>query len=180
MAASLEERMASLERGMRLWRASTVLACAVAVTALAAVLVSRRVPGDIVARSVSLIGRDGTAVAKLVELPGRGPLLTMHADEIDADVTIGSFGPDAGIALTVHDQPMATLAVGKLGGPALSLGGAERSVLVSLGDDGSPVVWLRDATGLFLARPSGIEVRDPKGGPVFSSAPGAVGPRADP
>lgn len=104
----------------------------------------------------------------------------MHADQIDADVMIGSFGPDAGVSLTVRDPPMATLAVGKLGGPALSLDGGERSVLVSLGDDGPPVMWLKDGTGHFLARPSRVEVRDPAGRPVFTSAFGGSGPRAGP
>lgn len=80
---------------------------------------------------------------------------------------LGSFGPDAGVTVVGKDEAVVTLVVGKNGGPSLRLGDRNRRAWISLGDQGSPSLFLKDGGGHVVVTPSRIEVKDASGTDVF-------------
>ena len=163
MTGPLDQRIDVLERSVRRWRLMSVAGVGLAIAAIAAAANTYRVRDAVRARAFLLVDAAGEVTAKLVTRPGAGPVLFLTNPEIGADVMVGSFGPDAGIAISGRDGAVASLAVGKLGGPALSLSEKDLKVLVGTGDGQSPVTWLRDSNGSLVATPSRLFFQDGEG-----------------
>jgi hypothetical protein len=169
MTNSMDDRVARLEDRIRFWILLSVVAVVVALASVAIVATTRRVPDAVTARAFYLVDEKGETLAKLVRHPTAGPVLVLEAPE--GSVMLGSFGPDAGVTVVGKDEAMVTLAVGKNGGPSLSLGDKNRRALLSLGDVGSPSILLKDGSGHFSATTTRIGLTDALGRDVFRAGP---------
>lgn len=168
---SVDERVASLERRVTM----LILLTATLVVISLAVLVRfglRQGPLDAVtARAFFLVDEKGETVAKWVQHPTAGPVLILTASEVGGEVMVGSFGPDAGISVVGRDRSVATLALGRNGGPSVSLSDESRRAWLSLGDTGSPIVFLKDKDGHVVVAPSHIDMKDSAGREIFRAGP---------
>jgi hypothetical protein len=169
MTNSMDDRLARLEGRLRAWMVLSVVAVVVALASIATVVVTRRVPDAVTARAFFLVDEKGEELAKLVRHPTAGPVLVLKASE--GSVMLGSFGPDAGVTVVGKGEAVVTIAVGKNGGPSLSLGDKNRRAWLSLGDEGSPSILLKDGSGQFLATTTQIGLKDASGKDVFRAGP---------
>jgi hypothetical protein len=177
MTGSIDERVARLEDRLRDWKIITVIsALAVVVAALVAVAAGLRTPDAVTARAFFLVNENGETLAKLVRHPTAGPVLMFEVGEAGGNVMVGSFGPDAGITVVGKDEAVVTLAIGKNGGPSVSLGDKNRRAWISLGDQGTPSLFLKDGGGHVVVTPSRIELKAASGSDVFRAGVKGVAP----
>lgn len=169
MTGSMDDRVARLEGWLRAWVALSVLAAVVALASIATVVITRRVPDTVTARAFFLVDEKGEVLARLVRHPTAGPVLMLEAHE--GSVMLGSFGPDAGVTVVGKDEAVVALAVGKNGGPSLSLSDKNRRAWLSLGDEGSPSILLKDGSGQLAATTTRIGLKDGSGKEVFRAGP---------
>lgn len=169
MTSSMDDRVARLEARLRAWTVLAVVAVVVALAAVAIAVGSRRVPDAVTARGFFLVDEKGEAMAKLVRHPTAGPVLVLEAAE--GSVMLGSFGPNAGVTVVGKDEAVVTLALGKNGGPSLSLADKNRRAWLSLGDEGAPSLLLKDGSGHFVATTTRIGLKDVSGREVFRAGP---------
>ncbi len=162
-------RLDALERTVRRWRLATILVAmmALASAALSVVLLTRTV---VRAKSFVLTNSAGVELARLAESSGE-PLLVIHAKHAKADVMLGSFGEDAGLAIASDKKVLA-----KLSEDAVNVNGrtSQGQFLLKMRDE--PLLIMTDAENrprslmfpgkLELKRPDGsVEFVAPAGGP---------------
>lgn len=169
MTKSMDDRVARLEGRLRALTVASVVAVVVAVGSVAIVISPRQVPEAVTARGFFLVDEKGEVLAKLVRHRTAGPVLVLEAAE--GSVMLGSFGPDAGVTVVGKDEAAVTLAVGKNGGPSVSLADKNRRAWISLGDKGSPSILLKDASGYFSATTTQVGLKDASGREVFRAGP---------
>jgi hypothetical protein len=174
---TVDERLALLERGQRIWRALAVAALAVALAALATVLRERVNGRRLSVSALELVDASGKTVASLAA-ESAGPLLRMYSAEANAYLAIGAFPGNIGLIVFDDKQPRIHLALGKNGFPALSMSDQDgrTRLLTGLEADpkAAPFLQLRDDGGRVriyaqVAREPVMLLRDESGNPVFSA-----------
>src|SRR5438445_3175615 len=117
---STEPSIAVFKRTLRRLRLVTLLTLVIAAIALAIAVKGRSPQAEIRARAFVLVDDSGEVLARLAKVKD-GPVLVLHARRAGADVLIGSIVDDAGIGITVNDQPRLTLLTCRDGYPSLGI-----------------------------------------------------------
>lgn len=169
---TIDERLALLERGQRIWRVLAVVALAVALAAIATILRERVNGRRLSVSALEIVDASGATVASLAA-ESWGPVLRMHSAEANADLALGAFPGNIGlIVFDDKQQPRMNLAFGDNGFPTLSMSDQEGRTRLLVGlardpeaepflqflDDGprvrlfasatpEPVMLLRDGSG---------------------------------
>jgi hypothetical protein len=149
MAATIEERVAALERALRRWRFVAIAALVLAAASMSMLISGQPALRRVRAQELVVLNASGEPVATLAN-EAAGPLLRMHARGLRQDLVLGSLGGgNTGLALYNAEQPRVILGLGKNGAfPALSISDSNgRTRLLAGLDTGerqSPVLQMRD------------------------------------
>ena len=177
--ASVDDRIALLERRVR--QQQVVAALAVVVALAAVVVASRNHPGDTVsAREFRLVSVEGKTLARLGVTDG-GPVMAFFPPENGGKVLVGSLGNNlAGLGIVSGDgKTVIHVATGREGNPTLSLSENGNKAILGAGWGRQATLLMSGDQGKLAATGQYVWLRGPTGTTVFSTEPGGGPPAAE-
>jgi hypothetical protein len=177
--ASVDDRIALLERRVR---GQQVVAALAVVVALAAVVVAtKNRPGETVsARAFHLVNAEGKTLARLGVTDG-APVMAFYPPGNGGQVLVGALGDDlAGLGVISGDgKTVVQVATGREGNPTVSLTDKGHKAMLSSGWGRQPTLLLFGDQGKLAATGQYVWLKDPTGTTVFSTEPGGGPPAAE-